>query len=123
MSRAEEILNKRRQELQKAKEEEKRRKEEEKRAFKEKVEETYNWILDLFENPSEFNTPYEVVISNTIYGNIQLGNDYQDGFIEKSFDEDVLEEVGNILTKDGFKVRFTHGTFPESFSEMTIEIK
>lgn len=116
MSRAQFIRKKRLKERQKIKEESKPFK------VKTEAEKLFEWVLDLFEEPTEFNTADEVILSANYSGNIVIG--YTDkGLTERKFNDEVmkvLEEMCN--SEEGYVAKFHQFDYP-SLSSIIIRIE
>lgn len=89
---------------------------------KKKAKELFDWILDLFENPTKENTADKVEISDSYTHKMFIG--YEKLETKRTFDDEVVEEVVDMFNKEeGFEAKYIKGRFPDSFSSAVIEIK
>lgn len=120
MNRAQEIRQKRLNERREA--EEKKRKEE--LMIEDEAKKLYDWVLDLLENPTEFNSADEVHLSNTYYNKIQIGYKFGKGVTEKEFEGEVMKKLAEIFNaEEGYSADYYSGNSVESDSSVTIKIE
>lgn len=120
MSRAQEIRQKR---LNERREEEEKKKEEELR-IKEEAEKMQDWVLDLFEKPTKFNSADEVHLSSTYYGKIDIGYGSNKLMTGKAFEPQVMKKLVEMFNaEEGYSADYDEGTFPESYSSATFKIE
>lgn len=120
MSRAQEIRQKRLNERREAEEE--KRKEE--LRIKDEAEKMKDWVLDLFERPTKFNSADEVHLSNTYYGKIEIGYGNKTVMTYKEFDPEIMKKLVEMFdAEEGYSADYHEGTFPESYSSATFKIE
>lgn len=91
---------------------------------KAKAEELFDWVLDMFEHPTANNTADEVHLSDSYYNKIQIGYDYEKGLTDKLFDWEVMKQLAEMFeAEDGYTGKYFSGTFPDSYSSVTIKIE
>lgn len=120
MSRAQEIRQKRLNERREA-EEEKRK---EQLRIEDEAKKLYDWVLDLLENPTKFNSADEVYLSNTYYNKIQIGYRFNEGVTEREFESEFMKKLAEMFdAEEGYYGHYSEGNFPDSYSSVTIKIK
>lgn len=120
MDRAQKIRQKRLNERREA--EEKSRKEN--LRIKDEAKKLYDWVLDLLEDPTEFNSADEVYLSDTCDNKIKIGDVLEKGMItEKKFEEEVMKKLVEIFNKEeGYSAKYFPVTFREKYSKVRIKI-
>ena len=92
--------------------------------IKAKAEKLFNWVLDMFENPTANNTADEIYLSDSYFNKIQVGYHYNEGLTDITFDYEVMEELAKMFeAEEGYTGQYFSGTFPDSYSSVTIKIK
>lgn len=120
MSRAQEIRQRRLNERQKIAEEQKKL--ELKTESEAKM--LFDWVLDMFETPTNNNTADEVHLSETYYGKIQVGYNHKEGLTDKDFNWKVMKKLAEMFeAEEGYTGIYFAGQRPESDSYVTIKIK
>lgn len=91
MTRAQQVRKKRLKE----RDEEKRKEEEIRLEVERKTDEMYEWVLDLFERPTKYNSADEVQLNDTYYHKIRIGKGLDEtvGITERKFDRRVIENL------------------------------
>ncbi len=91
---------------------------------KAKAEKLFDWVLDMLEHPTANNTADKVYLSDSYQGKIQIGYHYEKGFTDKPFDCKVMKQLADMFeAEDGYTGKYFSGTFPESYSSVTITIE
>lgn len=97
MSRAQEIRNKRLAEKEDR--------------IKEEAKVLYNWVLDMFENPTANNTAYEVYLYETSDFKIRIGDNPKKGITDKPFVTSVMKKLADMFQKEeGYTSYYTSST-------------
>lgn len=88
------------------------------------VEKLYEWVLDMLDKPSEFNTPDEVYLSDSYRNKIRIGNSFEKGGLtERPFNDETMKQLADKFQREeGYTGQYFSGTFPESYSCVTIRI-
>lgn len=120
MSRAQEIRQNRLNERKAIAE----KKTEQDMKIQDEANELFDWVLDMFENPTRDNTADEVHLSGSYEGRIRVGHDYRKGLTQKTFDWRVVKRLAEMFeAEDGYTAEFLEGRSYESYSSVTIKIE
>lgn len=93
---------------------------------KTEVEVLFNWVLDLLEHPTYYNTKDEVILSESFKHKIRIGfhSDVSSGLTEKTFSNHTMEILAQKFeAEEGYTGYYSAGNGIESSSYVQIKIK
>ena len=93
--------------------------------IQEQFEKLYNWILDLLEKPTEYNTLNEVILNDSFYHKVQVGDRSSDpkSITELEFCEEVMQRLEKTFKDEkGFDANYCKGRAPNYYAKLTVRI-
>ena len=92
-------------------------------AIEDKAKELFDWVLNMLEHPTPYNTADQVYLSRSYDSKIRVGYRYAVELTDKNFDGQVMERLTQMFEEEeGYKVEL-HGMYPDEHSDILIKIK
>lgn len=91
--------------------------------IKREAKELYDWVLDLFEKPAEYNSADEVHLVK-FTNEIIIGSGAASKATGKEVEDEVMKKMAEIFKKEkGYETEYYGRSFPDSCISITIRIQ